>query len=245
MTPEETGKAYDTITHLWTRPEFNQKNGLTAYQKALSFLADTPSQEPDTVPSEALDKGEALDKREAPNEEKASNKDKLEKRGYALDIGCGCTNRFVPIIERTGLTYEGIDISKDMLAIAASQLPAHTFYCADVCTFTIPKHYSFISAWDSFWHIPLSQQEPLLKKLVDHLDDNGVLLFSCGGTGESGQHTNEVMGPEVYYASLGLHRYLEILMEAGGFIRHVEFDQHPELHTIIIVQKKQSKNKAE
>ncbi|MCG7815119.1 class I SAM-dependent methyltransferase, partial [Alteromonas sp. MCA-1] len=87
MTPEETGKAYDTITHLWTRPEFNQKNGLTAYQKALSFLADTPSQEPDTVPSEALDKGEA------PNEEKASNKDKPKKRGYALDIGCGCTNR--------------------------------------------------------------------------------------------------------------------------------------------------------
>ena len=62
MTPEETGKAYDTITHLWTRPEFNQTNGLTAYQKALSFLADTPSQEPDTVPSEALDKGEAHDK---------------------------------------------------------------------------------------------------------------------------------------------------------------------------------------
>lgn len=226
MTPEETGKAYDTITHLWTRPEFNQKNGITAYQKALSFLADNPSQEPDTLPSEALGKGEAI------------NKDKPKKRGYALDIGCGCTNRFVPVIERAGLTYEGIDVSKDMLAIATSQLPAHTFYCADVCTFTIPKHYSFISACDSFWHIPLTQQEPLLKKLVDHLDDDGVLLFSCGGTDESGQHTNEVMGPEVYYASLGLHRYIEILIEAGGFVRHVEFDQHPELHTIIIVQKR-------
>ena len=73
------------------------------------------------------------------------------------------------------------------------------------------------------------------------LDDDGVLLFSCGGTDESGQHTNEVMGPEVYYASLGLHRYIEILIEAGGFVRHVEFDQHPELHTIIIVQKRTAK----
>ena len=125
-----------------------------------------------------------------------------------------------------------------MLAIAKSQAPAHTFYCADVCTFTLTKHYSFISAWDSFWHIPLTQQEPLLKKLMNHLNDEGVLLFSCGGTGESGEHTNKVMGPEVYYASLGLHRYLEILMKAGGFIRHVEFDQHPELHTVIIVQKR-------
>lgn len=226
MTPEETGKAYDTITHLWTRPEFNQKNGMTAYQKALSFLPDIPSQEPDTVPSEAPNKGDE------------SNQVKPKKRGYALDIGCGCTNRFVQIVESAGLTYEGIDVSEEMLAIATTQLPAHTFYCADVCTFTMPKHYSFISAWDSFWHIPLTQQEPLLKKLVNHLDDDGVLLFSCGGTDESGQHTNEVMGPEVYYASLGLHRYLEILMEAGGFVRHVEFDQHPELHTIIIVQKR-------
>ena len=237
MTPEETGKAYDTITQLWTRPEFNQKNGITAYQKALSFLPDTPSQEPDTVRSEAPKGGEAL-KEEVPNEGDSINKDKPKKQAYALDIGCGCTNRFVPIIESAGLTYEGIDVSKNMLAVATAQLPAHTFYCADVCTFTIPKHYSFISAWDSFWHIPLTQQEPLLKKLVNHLDYDGVLLFSCGGTGESGQHTNEVMGPEVYYASLGLHRYIEILIEAGGFIRHIEFDQHPELHTIIIVQKR-------
>ena len=220
MTPEETGKAYDTITHLWALPQFNQKNGITAYQKALSFLPQAPQTAQDRVHSRAPNEGEPQD------------------RGYALDIGCGCTNRFVPIIESYGLTYEGIDVSNDMLAIAKSQLPAHTFHCADVCTFTLTKHYSFISAWDSFWHIPLTQQEPLLKKLMNHLNDEGVLLFSCGGTGESGEHTNKVMGPEVYYASLGLHRYLEILMKAGGFIRHVEFDQHPELHTIIIVQKR-------
>lgn len=220
MTPEETGKAYDTITHLWTRAEFNSENGISAYQKALSFLPDATPKNCDTASSESVD------------------------GGYALDIGCGCTNRFVPIIESAGLTYEGIDISKDMLAIATSHLPSHTFYCTDVCTFTLPKHYSLISAWDSFWHIPLAQQEHLLKKLMNHLTDDGVLLFSCGGTDGSGQHTNKVMGPEVYYASLGLHRYIEILMEAGGFVRHVEFDQHPELHTIIIVQKKAGQKRA-
>lgn len=237
MTPEETGKAYDTITHLWTRPQFNQKNGIAAYQKALSFLPDTPSQEPDAVRSEAP-KGEEALKEEVPNEGDALSERKTQEHGYALDIGCGCTNRFVPIIESNGLTYEGIDVSNDMLAIAKSQLPAHTFYCADICTFTLTKHYSFISAWDSFWHIPLAQQAPLLKKLVAHLVDDGVLLFSCGGTTESGEHTNKVMGPEVYYASLGLHGYIALLMDAGCFVRHVEFDQHPELHTIIIVQKR-------
>ncbi|QGX63647.1 class I SAM-dependent methyltransferase [Alteromonas mediterranea] len=226
MTPEETGKAYDTITHLWTRPEFNQKNGESAYQKALSFIPTAFLKKRDTAPNVVL------------NEHEANEKDEKQEPGYALDIGCGCTNRFVPVIESAGLIYEGIDVSKNMLAIATSQLPTHTFYCADVCTFALPRHYSFISAWDSFWHIPLTQQEPLLKKLVNHLNDDGVLLFSCGGTDESGQHTNEAMGPEVYYASLGLRTYIEILMNAGCFVRHIEFDQHPELHTIVIVQKK-------
>jgi hypothetical protein len=45
------------------------------------------------------------------------------------------------------------------------------------------------------------------------------------------------MGPEVYYASLGLNAYLSILMDAGCIIRHVEFDQYPEQHTIMIAQK--------
>lgn len=221
MTPEETGKAYDTITHLWTRPEFNQKNGVNAYKKALSFLPDSPLQKSNAVASEAI------------------------KKAYALDIGCGCSNRFVSLIESAGLIYEGIDVSKDMLAIASSQLPSHTFYCADVCTFTLPRRYSLISAWDSLWHIPLTQQVPLLKKLVEHLTDEGILLFSCGGTERRGQHTNTVMGPKIYYASLGLHRYLQILMDANCFVRHVEFDQHPELHTIVIVQKSAVQEQAE
>ena len=220
MTPEETGKAYNTITHLWTRPEFNHESGMRAYKKALSFLPDASLGTFDKAVSERI------------------NEDEAQKKVYALDIGCGCTNRFIPIIEKTGLTYEGIDVSKDMLLIAASHLPTHTFYHDDICTFTLSKPYLFISAWDSFWHIPLTQQEPLLRKLVRHLADEGVLLLSCGGTDESGQHTNEVMGPKVYYASLGLHRYLEILIDEGCFVRHVEFDQHPELHAVIMVQKR-------
>lgn len=32
------------------------------------------------------------------------------------------------------------------------------------------------------------------------------------------------MGLEVYYVLLGLYRYIEILIEVGGFVCYVEFD---------------------
>jgi len=201
MSPEDTGKAYDTITHLWTREQFNSQNGIAAYEKALSFLV--PHQGP----------------------------------AFALDVGCGCTNRFIPLIEKANLQYEGIDISATMLSIANESYPSGTFYHEDVCAFELPKTYTFISAWDSFWHIPLEQQQPLLEKFCDNLVEDGVLLFSCGGVKKAGSHTNTTMGPEVYYASLGLNAYLSILIKAGCIIRHVEFDQYPEKHTVVIAQK--------
>jgi predicted TPR repeat methyltransferase len=204
VTPEQTGKAYDSITHRWTREGFNRLNGVAAYKKALTFL-------PDTL---------------------------VTHNAAALDIGCGCTNRFIPIIEEAGLNYEGIDISTEMLKIARSAFPKHTFYHDDICTFSLPKTYAFFSAWDSFWHLPLDEHAPVLKKLVSNLPSEGVLLFSCGGVDDSGSHTNCAMGPEVYYASMGINGYISLLIEEGCFIRHIEYDQYPEQHTIVIAQKR-------
>jgi SAM-dependent methyltransferase len=203
VTPEQTGQAYDSITHLWTREGFNRENGLAAFEKALSFL-----------PAHLV-----------------------KENGTALDVGCGCTNRFIPIIETAGLSYEGIDISAKMLKIARSLMPTHTFHQGNICTFELPKHYAFISAWDSFWHLPLAQHAPVLKKLVENLPSKGVLLFSCGGVDESGSHTNTTMGPEVYYASLGINGYISRLLELGCHIRHLEYDQYPEQHTVVVAQK--------
>lgn len=67
--------------------------------------------------SEVFDKGEVYDKSEVFDKGEVSNKDKLKKWGYVLDIGCGCINCFVLIIESVGLIYEGIDVFKDMLVI--------------------------------------------------------------------------------------------------------------------------------
>lgn len=198
MRPEDIGKAYDRITHLWESEGFNRNNGIDQHRRALAFV---------------------------------------ESRGKALDVGCGCTGRFIELLRSEGFTPEGVDISARMIALAEKQDPDTTFYHQDICEWEPPGTYDFITAWDSIWHIPLDRQRSVLTKLVSHLNKNGILIFSFGGTEEKGDHRDDYMGPEVYYSTLGTNGFLNLFIELGCICRHLEYDQYPELHAYLIVQK--------
>ena len=198
MKPEDIGKAYNQITHIWDSEEFDINNGISQHKKAISFV---------------------------------------KSRGNALDVGCGCTGRFIDLLQGEGFTPSGLDISDKMLNIAREKHPDIRFVKGDICECELSEKYDFITAWDSIWHIPLSEQRNVLTKLVESLNVGGVLIFSFGGTDEEGFHTNNFMGPEVYYSSLGLNGFLKLFIELGCIIRHLEFDQHPELHTYLVVEK--------
>jgi 2-polyprenyl-3-methyl-5-hydroxy-6-metoxy-1,4-benzoquinol methylase len=161
----------------------------------------------------------------------------LANKQRALDVGCGCTGRFIDLLENQGFTVEGVDISKEMLRLAKQKHPKVTFHHQDICSWDINDKYDFITAWDSIWHIPLTEQKNVISKLVNSLTKNGVLIFSFGGTAEAGEHTNTTMGPEVYYSSLGTTGVLKLLTELDCICKHLEYDQHPEVHTYIVVQK--------
>jgi hypothetical protein len=51
-----------------------------------------------------------------------------------------------------------------MIKLARQRHPDITFYHADICKWDFPRTYDFISAWDSIWHLPLSEQELVLQK---------------------------------------------------------------------------------
>ena len=161
----------------------------------------------------------------------------VKNRGRALDIGCGCTGRFISLLQQEGFTPEGVDITAEMLRLARQKHPGVTFHHQDICQWQPLGKYDFITAWDSIWHIPLAQQERVITKLIDSLSAGGVLIFSFGGTDEPGEHTDNFMGPEVYYSSLGINGFLSLLIKLGAVCRHLEYDQHPELHAYLIVQK--------
>ena len=102
----------------------------------------------------------------------------IGNRGKALDVGCGCTGRFIDLLLSTGFDPEGIDVSEEMVKLARQRHPAIKFYQKDICEWDVPHKYDFITAWDSIWHIPLNQQRIVLTKLISSLNANGVFIFS-------------------------------------------------------------------
>ena len=198
MTPNETGQAYNGLTHLWQSEKFNRTNGIAQHERAIAFT---------------------------------------RQQRTALDVGCGCSGRFIDLLQRKGFVIEGVDISDEMIRLARQRHPQIRFHHQDICDWVLPQSYDFITAWDSIWHVPLEQQEALLTKLFNGLNPGGVCIFSCAGTDTPDENTDSFMGPEVYYATLGIPGFLKVIDASGCICRHLEFDQHPELHAFFIVQK--------
>jgi 2-polyprenyl-3-methyl-5-hydroxy-6-metoxy-1,4-benzoquinol methylase len=157
-------------------------------------------------------------------------------KGSALDVGCGSQGRFIETLNQSGYETEGVDISREMIALAAQRHPAATFHTADICQWELPRKYSFISAWDSTFHLPIAQQEPVLKKLCDGLLPGGVFLFTCGG-GSASEITGNFRGQELGYSTLGVEKFVALLIHFGCHILHVEYDQWPESHVYIVARK--------
>jgi hypothetical protein len=63
------------------------------------------------------------------------------------------------------------------------------------------------------------------------------LILSFGGTEKHDDHKDDFMGPEVYYSTLGVNGFLKLFIALGCICRHLEYDQYPELHAYLIVQK--------
>lgn len=161
----------------------------------------------------------------------------LSSKRHAIDIGCGSSGRIVELMLEAGFEAEGLDISPEMMRHAKERHPTVRFHLADICTWKFPRKYDFISAWDSIWHAPLESHEQILMKLCDGLADGGVLIFTSGGVDQPGHSTNPCLGQPLYHAALGIPKLMEVILRCGCICRHLEYDQYPELHIYLIVQK--------
>ena len=160
-----------------------------------------------------------------------------DKRGTTLDVGCGGNGRIIDLLLEEGFSPEGLDVSDEMIDRARKRHPHVTFYHYDICSWQPVRGYDFITAWDSIWHVPLENHESVLIKILSSLNQGGVCIFSAGGLDEASDHTDDYMGPEVYYSSLGIPKLLDVISNSGCVCRHLEYDQYPELHLYLIVQK--------
>ena len=160
-----------------------------------------------------------------------------ERRGSAVDIGCGSSGRIIDWMLAKGFQTEGLDLSSEMIRLAKERHPDVLFHHADICTWEFPHQYDFISAWDSVWHAPLEEQESVLVKLCSGLNPEGVLIYTSGGLDKPGVVTNPFLGQPLYNAAIGIPRTLQIVDECGCICRHLEYDQYPGPHLYLVIQK--------
>jgi len=157
--------------------------------------------------------------------------------GRAMDVGCGSSGRILSLLQKHGYAAEGLDFSTEMLALARQKHPSTVFHHADIVTWEFSRTYDFISAWDSIWHVPLEHHAAVLEKLCAALAPGGVLIFTSGGVDKPDEVTNPCHGQLLYHAALGIPELLRLIDRFGCVCRHLEYDQHPELHLYLIVQK--------
>lgn len=162
----------------------------------------------------------------------------LQQKRHALDIGCGASGRIIDLLLRHGFAVEGLDISPRMLALAQAHHPDVTFHHADIAQWSLPRPYDLISGWDSIWHLPLAAQEPVLRKLMGGLAPGGILIYTTAGLDAPTEKIDTAMGVPIAYGVLGIPATLQLIDACGCVCRHLEYDQHPELHLYLIVQKR-------
>ena len=161
----------------------------------------------------------------------------VKEKGTALDVGCGSNGRIIDLLMNCGFSVEGLDLSSRMIELAKQRHPHVTFHHADICEWDLSREYDLISAWDSIWHVPLANQEPVLKKIMQGVTPGGVCIFTTAGLDVPSEKVDSAMGPPMYYSAPGIPKMLQLISEAGCVCRHLEYDQYPELHLCVIAQR--------
>ena len=155
--------------------------------------------------------------------------------GKALDVGCGAGGRFVRILQDRGFSVIGLDVSEEMVKLASKNHPEHKFLHQDICSWETEEEFDFIVTWDSIFHLPFNMQIPVVSKLCKYLAKGGILIYTFGNA--EGERTDQWHNDTFYYSSIGINENIQLLINNGLSILHLELDQYPEKHVYTIAIK--------
>lgn len=97
-----------------------------------------------------------------------------------LDVACGTGVLFPDYIERKVKSVTGVDISPEMVKIAAAKFPQENIevICADVEKFDASELFDVVMVYNAFPHFP--EPEKLIKTLAEKLKVGGRLSVAHG-----------------------------------------------------------------
>jgi cyclopropane fatty-acyl-phospholipid synthase-like methyltransferase len=146
------------------------------------------------------------------------------KKGRILDLGCGAGEPFARFFVDHGWTVTGVDVSEQMLALAAKYVPEMKTICTDMREVEFASdNFEAITAIYSLFHIPNCNHAALFTKFYRWLCPQGKMLFTYATKEYTGSDEfdgyKEFLEQELYYS----HKSPEALwadLENTGF--HIE-----------------------
>jgi cyclopropane fatty-acyl-phospholipid synthase-like methyltransferase len=133
----------------------------------------------------------------------------LQANAAVLDLGCGTGVPILKYLIDKKLNVTGVDASSKMLEIATANFPLTEFVLMDMRLLNLNKKFDAIIAWDSFFHLPASDQPAMFALFEKHLNPNGILLFTSGP--EHGEAWGINGGENLFHASLDSSEYERLL----------------------------------
>lgn len=156
-------------------------------------------------------------------------------KGSTLDVGCGSGGRIIRTLTANGFKVTGLDVSSKMIDLARTNHPQVEFHQADIVQWQPASAYDLIIAWDSIFHLPIDAQAPVVTKLCSALQPGGILIYTFGD--DYGEHQSHWHDDTFHYSTIGINENLRLLMENQCQLRHLELDQYPEKHVVVIAER--------
>jgi trans-aconitate methyltransferase len=152
-----------------------------------------------------------------------------------LDLGCGCAEPMDRYLIELGYPVVGVDSSPAMIDVCRGRFPKQEWIVADMRKLALPRRFSGILAWDSFFHLCHDDQRRMFRIFRAHAAPKAALMFTSGPA--HGEAIGSFAGEPLYHASLDAAEYRSLL-DRNGFhvVAHVVEDPDCGGHTIWLAQ---------
>ena len=152
-----------------------------------------------------------------------------------IDIGCGAAAPMAAYLIELGHPVVGVDSSRAMIDACRRHFPAQEWIVADMRKLALPRTFSGILAWDSFFHLCHDDQRNMFPVFRAHASPQAALMFTSGPA--HGEAIGSFAGEPLYHASLDAAEYRSLL-DRNGFrvVSHTVEDPGCGGHTIWLAQ---------
>lgn len=149
--------------------------------------------------------------------------DNIPAKGTILDLGCGTGKPILEYLISRNMTVIGVDASAEILEIAKTSFPSTEFYLQDMRFLELNSKFDAIIAWNSFFHLPATDQRAMFGVFEKYLNPERILMFTSGT--KNGEAWGVNGGEDLYHASLDNKEYEQLLI-AHNFkvLKHVVDD---------------------